>query len=264
MAFCLGGDREKSDVVQRLNVMSNIQDILDTWGPGALLYSPGPPPDPVGLMIGGLDEKALILMTVAGIIFLGHGLYRPSPPFDNREIKVMHSRKPVMVDVAEILVGDILYLEPGDLAPVDGIFISGYDVKRDESSATGDVHSSFMMSKKLEGVAVAIAKISGGASLLMFFILLFRFLSSLLSDDRNSTERASTFVDLLVVAIAVAVPKGLPLAVTLALAFATTHLLKENNLVRVLRVCEPLGNATTICSDKTGTLASIPPGSVAT
>lgn len=41
---------------------------------------------------------------------------------------------------------------------------------------------------------------------------------------------------------------------TLALAFATTRMVKENNLVRVLRACETMGNATVICSDKTGTL----------
>lgn len=41
---------------------------------------------------------------------------------------------------------------------------------------------------------------------------------------------------------------------TLALAFATARMLKENNLVRQLRACETMGNATVICSDKTGTL----------
>ena len=44
------------------------------------------------------------------------------------------------------------------------------------------------------------------------------------------------------------------MAVTLALAFATTRMVKENNLVRVLRACETMGNATVVCSDKTGTL----------
>lgn len=41
---------------------------------------------------------------------------------------------------------------------------------------------------------------------------------------------------------------------TLALAFATTRMMKDNNLVRVLKACETMGNATTVCSDKTGTL----------
>lgn len=44
------------------------------------------------------------------------------------------------------------------------------------------------------------------------------------------------------------------MAVTLALAFATKRMVKENNLVRILRACETMGNATVICSDKTGTL----------
>ncbi|MBE3111712.1 MAG: HAD-IC family P-type ATPase, partial [Acidobacteria bacterium] len=54
--------------------------------------------------------------------------------------------------------------------------------------------------------------------------------------------------------VVVAVPEGLPLAVTLALSFATKKMTKENNLVRHLQSCETMGNATVICSDKTGTL----------
>lgn len=41
---------------------------------------------------------------------------------------------------------------------------------------------------------------------------------------------------------------------TLALVFATIRMIKDNNLVRILKVCETIGNTTTICSDKTGTL----------
>jgi len=52
----------------------------------------------------------------------------------------------------------------------------------------------------------------------------------------------------------VAVPEGLPLAVTISLAYSTMKMLADNNLIRVLAACETMGNATTICSDKTGTL----------
>lgn len=116
------------------------------------------------------------------------------------------------------------------------------------------------LQKKLEGLALAIAKLGSTAAALLFFVLLFRFLAGLSGDTRPPAEKASSFMDILIVAITiivVAVPEGLPLAVTLALAFATTRLLKENNLVRVLRACETMGNATTICSDKTGTLVSL-------
>lgn len=54
--------------------------------------------------------------------------------------------------------------------------------------------------------------------------------------------------------LVVAIPEGLPLAVTLALAFSVKRMLSDNNLVRHLDACETMGTATTICSDKTGEL----------
>ncbi len=59
-----------------------------------------------------------------------------------------------------------------------------------------------------------------------------------------------------VTVLVIAMPEGLPLAVTLALAFSVRQMLKDHNLVRHLDACETMANATTICSDKTGTLTT--------
>lgn len=59
-----------------------------------------------------------------------------------------------------------------------------------------------------------------------------------------------------VTVLVVAVPEGLPLAVTMSLAFSVKKMMKDNNLVRHLDACETMGNATAICSDKTGTLTT--------
>ncbi|KAI0400155.1 calcium-translocating P-type ATPase [Xylaria palmicola] len=302
-------------------VVSLALGLYETLG---VKHPPGSP-TPVDWVEGVAIIIAILIVTLVGSLNdwqKDRAFCKLNAKKEDREIKVIRSGKSHMINVHEILVGDVLHLEPGDLVPVDGILIEGHDLKCDESSATGEsdaikktpsplvmaqlesgnpnaknldpfiisgakvlegvgtflctsvgVHSSFgkiMMSvqtdaettplqRKLEGLAIAIAKIGGSAAVLLFFVLLFRFLAGLPNDPRSPSEKASSFLDILIVAvtiIVVAVPEGLPLAVTLALAFATQRLLKENNLVRVLRACETMGNATTICSDKTGTLTT--------
>jgi len=88
-------------------------------------------------------------------------------------------------------------------------------------------------------------------------VLLIEFLARLRTSDASPEEKGQSFLRILITSITiivVAVPEGLPLAVTLSLAYATKKMTKENNLVRHLQSCETMGNATVICSDKTGTL----------
>jgi Ca2+-transporting ATPase len=113
------------------------------------------------------------------------------------------------------------------------------------------------LQSKLNTLAEYIAKLGGAAGLLLFIVLFIEFLVRLPHNTGTPTEKGQEFLQVFIVTvtiIVVAVPEGLPLAVTLALAFATTRMLKDNNLVRHLKACEVMGNATTICSDKTGTL----------
>ncbi|PKS10657.1 hypothetical protein jhhlp_002412 [Lomentospora prolificans] len=113
------------------------------------------------------------------------------------------------------------------------------------------------LQRKLSKLADGIAKFGGGAALLLFIVLFIKFLAELRHNHGSPREKGQEFMELFIVSVTVvvvAVPEGLPLAVTLALAFATTRMMKDNNLVRILKACETMGNATTICSDKTGTL----------
>jgi hypothetical protein len=64
---------------------------------------------------------------------------------------------------------------------------------------------------------------------------------------KDHAEKGQNFLNILIISLTVlviAVPEGLPLAVTLALAFASNKMLKDHNLVRQLKACETMGNAT--------------------
>ena len=112
---------------------------------------------------------------------------------------------------------------------------------------------------KLNDLAELIAKLGSAAGLLLFTALMIRFFVQLGTGEpeRTANQKGIAFVQILIISvtlIVVAVPEGLPLAVTLALAFATKRMTKENLLVRVLGSCETMANASVVCTDKTGTL----------
>jgi Ca2+-transporting ATPase len=57
---------------------------------------------------------------------------------DDRDAKVIRLGKPLETSIYEILTGDIMHLEPGDMVPVDGVFIDGSNIRCDESSVTAE------------------------------------------------------------------------------------------------------------------------------
>nr|CAB3466334.1 unnamed protein product [Digitaria exilis] len=115
---------------------------------------------------------------------------------------------------------------------------------------------------KLNGVATIIGQIGLFVAVITFIVLsqgLFRnkyHEGLLLSWSADEALELLEHFAIAVTIVVVAVPEGLPLAVTLSLAFAMKKMMNDKALVRHLAACETMGSATTICSDKTGTLTT--------
>ncbi|RAH76774.1 hypothetical protein BO86DRAFT_413615 [Aspergillus japonicus CBS 114.51] len=301
------------------------------------------PPRPSSLHFAWMafNDKLMLLLTASATVNLALGIYQavtaaagePSVEWvegvsilvaviviEEREVTVFRGAGLArQISIYEILVGDLVHVETGDVLPADGILVQGFGVQCDESSATGESelidkttgwpnlhappapgsaawydpfmlsgskvtngvgrflvtavgehssHGRIMLSlrdeveetplqQKLEVLARHIVTIGLTVGGVFFVVIFVRFLCQLGQIEGGARGKGEEFLNVLILAITVvviAVPEGLPLAVTMALAFATTRMLKDKNLVRRLRSCEIMGNATTICSDKTGTL----------
>ena len=91
-------------------------------------------------------EGVTILVTILIAIFIGSlNDWQKEKQFkwlnekrEERVVKVVRDGKEQMIDVQDVVVGDVVLFEPGEIIPCDGIFLSGHNVRCDESHATGE------------------------------------------------------------------------------------------------------------------------------
>eukprot|EP01135_Chromosphaera_perkinsii_P008749 Nk52_evm82s1444 gene=Nk52_evmTU82s1444 len=264
---------------------------------------------------GWIEGTAIMVAVVVVVMVAAFNDYEKELQFrklnakkEAKDIKVIRAGKPMQIPIHEVVVGELVQVETGDILAADGIFVSGSNIECDESMATGEsdmvkkgtcesgadpfflsgsqvmngvgrmiviavgvhsFHGKTMMSlrveneetplqEKLTDLAELIGKFGIAAAGLSLTILTCRHLYYIhIGGETVDHVFFSALVKYVITAITivvVAVPEGLPLAVTMALAYSMTQMLYDNNLVRRLEACETMGGATQICSDKTGTL----------
>jgi Ca2+ transporting ATPase len=117
---------------------------------------------------------------------------------------------------------------------------------------------------RLDSLGAGCSRLGLAAAVLTFCILIIRFAISFAQKDAGYAawshgthwKEIVEFVIMAITVLVVGIPEGLPLAVTIALAYSVKKMMQDNNLVRRLVSCATMGSATTICSDKTGTITT--------
>ncbi|XP_050261718.1 putative calcium-transporting ATPase 13, plasma membrane-type isoform X5 [Quercus robur] len=135
------------------------------------------------------------------------------------------------------------------------------------SSINRDLNEETPLQARLNKLTSYIGKIGLLVAALVLVVMLIRYFTGNTRDDKGNKEFIGSktkfnnvmnvvvsIVSAAVTIIVVAIPEGLPLAVTLTLAYSMKCMMADNAMVRKLSSCETMGSATIICTDKTGTL----------
>jgi P-type Ca2+ transporter type 2B len=143
----------------------------------------------------------------------------------------------------------------------NGVVATGAPHGKDEIEVATTKKERSVLQAKLTRLAIQIGYAGSFVAVCTMLILVVRYCVSnyMMESKPFSITDLNYFIKYLIIGVTVlvvAVPEGLPLAVTLSLAYSVKKMMKDNNLVRHLDACETMGSATTICSDKTGTLTT--------
>ncbi|RWR87966.1 putative calcium-transporting ATPase 13, plasma membrane-type [Cinnamomum micranthum f. kanehirae] len=135
------------------------------------------------------------------------------------------------------------------------------------SSISDDSNEQTPLQDRLNKLTSYIGKVGLCVAFLVLVVLLVRYFTGNTQDENGNREfngkktkieevfnSVATMFAAAVTIVVVAIPEGLPLAVTLTLAYSMKRMMADQAMVRNLSACETMGSATTICTDKTGTL----------
>uniref|UniRef100_UPI00398F5D4E plasma membrane calcium-transporting ATPase 2 isoform X24 n=1 Tax=Pristiophorus japonicus TaxID=55135 RepID=UPI00398F5D4E len=195
-----------------------------------------------------LQDVTLIILELAAIISLGLSFYQP--PGERSESDGAPKKQD---GAAAMEMQPLKSAEGGD----------GDDKEKKKAGSSKKEKS--VLQGKLTKLAVQIGKAGLVMSAITVIILVLYFAIDTFVIQKLQWLPECTpvyiqfFVKFFIIGVTVlvvAVPEGLPLAVTISLAYSVKKMMKDNNLVRHLDACETMGNATAICSDKTGTLTT--------
>eukprot|EP00760_Papus_ankaliazontas_P014433 PhM_4_TR16080/c6_g1_i1/m.38354/K01537/E3.6.3.8; Ca2+-transporting ATPase len=121
----------------------------------------------------------------------------------------------------------------------------------------GDSDQDTPLQIKLGIMADQIGKVGMIIAVVLFVALATKETVSVLKDDEEAlASRYLRYIIVCVTVVVVCIPEGLPLAVTISLAYGMKSMMDDNCMVRIMASCETMGAATAICSDKTGTLTT--------
>ncbi|KAL5561825.1 hypothetical protein UlMin_031572 [Ulmus minor] len=135
------------------------------------------------------------------------------------------------------------------------------------SSISRDTDERTPLQARLDKLTTSIGKVGLTVASLVLIVLLIRYFTGNTEDENGNKEYNGSRTDVddilnavvkivaaAVTIVVVAIPEGLPLAVTLTLAYSMKRMMADQAMVRKLSACETMGSATIICTDKTGTL----------
>ncbi|XP_020974449.1 calcium-transporting ATPase 8, plasma membrane-type isoform X7 [Arachis ipaensis] len=195
-----------------------------------------------------------------GILITGHSLAIDESSMTG-ESKIVHkdSKDPFLMSGCKVADGSGTMLVTGVGVNTEwGLLMA---------SISEDTGEETPLQVRLNGVATFIGIVGLSVAVVVLIVLLARFFSGHTRDASGNVQfkagktkvgdaidGAIKIVTVAVTIVVVAVPEGLPLAVTLTLAYSMRKMMADKALVRRLSACETMGSATTICSDKTGTL----------